>query len=242
MTFQGNYKTDPPSKPDRLLNVLAHEYCHLANFMLSNIRDQPHGASFKRWAAKVSSTFADRDINVTTKHSYEINYKYAWVCVDEEMCGIEYQRHSKSIDPLRHTCGKCKGRLKQVRPVPRMVKGGVVGGTGAVGVVGGRGQYQRFVKEHFGKVREELGAKSPMKDVMKEVSARYRSRKEEVARGGTTGNEGAATTRTVEIVDILDTDDEQDLPEMGVDDVDERRIGDVDKVSRVLDFLTIHDA
>ena len=34
---------------ERLVNTLAHEYCHLANFMVSGVRDQPHGASFKRW-------------------------------------------------------------------------------------------------------------------------------------------------------------------------------------------------
>ena len=34
---------------ERLVNTLAHEYCHLANFMVSGIRDQPHGASFKQW-------------------------------------------------------------------------------------------------------------------------------------------------------------------------------------------------
>ena len=34
---------------DRLLNVVAHEFCHLANFMVSNVKDQPHGASFKQW-------------------------------------------------------------------------------------------------------------------------------------------------------------------------------------------------
>jgi SprT-like family len=34
---------------ERLVNTLAHEYCHLANFMVSGVRDQPHGASFKLW-------------------------------------------------------------------------------------------------------------------------------------------------------------------------------------------------
>ena len=33
----------------RLVNTLAHEFCHLANFMVSGVRDQPHGASFKIW-------------------------------------------------------------------------------------------------------------------------------------------------------------------------------------------------
>jgi hypothetical protein len=34
---------------DRLLNVLAHEFCHLANFMISGVKDNPHGKEFKEW-------------------------------------------------------------------------------------------------------------------------------------------------------------------------------------------------
>jgi len=34
---------------DRLLNVLAHEFCHLANFMVSGVKDNPHGREFKEW-------------------------------------------------------------------------------------------------------------------------------------------------------------------------------------------------
>ena len=34
---------------ERLLNVVAHEYCHLANFMISGIKDNPHGKEFKEW-------------------------------------------------------------------------------------------------------------------------------------------------------------------------------------------------
>ena len=32
---------------DRLVNTLAHEFCHLTNFMISNVRDQPHGDEFQ---------------------------------------------------------------------------------------------------------------------------------------------------------------------------------------------------
>ena len=125
---------------ERLVNTLAHEFCHLANFMVSNIRDQPHGASFKSWAAKVTKHLRKsenelwRKVEVTTKHNYAINHKYLWVCVgrdktkvmeflnmDEvEGCGAEYGRHSKSIDPEKSRCGRCKGKLVQVRPKPRM--------------------------------------------------------------------------------------------------------------------------
>ena len=132
----------------RLVNTLAHEFCHLANFMVSGVRDQPHGASFKAWADKVTTHLRTapnlpelyRSVEVTTKHSYFINHKYLWVCAglsalpgsaqaaaraflaldDDPGCGVEYGRHSKSIDPEKHRCGKCKGLLVQVRPKPRI--------------------------------------------------------------------------------------------------------------------------
>ena len=34
---------------DRLINVIAHEYCHLANFMINGVKDNPHGKDFKEW-------------------------------------------------------------------------------------------------------------------------------------------------------------------------------------------------
>lgn len=126
---------------DRLVNTLAHEFCHLANFMVSNIRDQPHGASFKSWARKVTSHLQKSDnevwrkVEVTTKHSYKIDHKYLWVCMgrerskaaeflnleEEEGCGAEYGRHSRSIDTEKQRCGRCKGRLVQLRPKVRGV-------------------------------------------------------------------------------------------------------------------------
>ncbi|EQL29197.1 hypothetical protein BDFG_08145 [Blastomyces dermatitidis ATCC 26199] len=133
---------------DRLLNTLAHEYCHLANFMISNVRNNPHGISFKQWAARCEQALAAHPlygcadggtgtktkIRITTKHSYVIHYKYLWCCVE---CGHEYGRHSRSIDVKKSRCGRCKvGELVQARPKPRGMKGKVVGpgvkGMGAV--------------------------------------------------------------------------------------------------------------
>ena len=37
---------------ERLLNTLAHEFCHLMNFMISNVKDNPHGQSFKTWSVE----------------------------------------------------------------------------------------------------------------------------------------------------------------------------------------------
>ncbi|KAI5283710.1 hypothetical protein KEM54_001912, partial [Ascosphaera aggregata] len=110
---------------DRLYKTLAHEFCHLANFMISHVVDNPHGESFRRWASKCTAAlrnhphYSSFDVTVTTRHSYQIDYKYVWSCSG---CGLEYGRHSKSIDPTKVRCGKCKtGVLVQVKPKPRSV-------------------------------------------------------------------------------------------------------------------------
>ncbi|KAM0716989.1 hypothetical protein Q7P37_006841 [Cladosporium fusiforme] len=183
----------------RLLNVLAHEFCHLANFMVSGIKDQPHGASFKAWGAKCSAAFgASRGVNVTTKHSYAIDYKYVWRCDGHDgACGAEFKRHSKSIDPKRHTCGSCRGKLVQVKPVPR-------GGAGAV--VGGKvGGYAGFVKMHFAEVRKSLPPGSSQKEVMEAVGRKYREEKEKgTLDGGGNAKEKGGAGGVEELANALD--------------------------------------
>ncbi|KAJ5046420.1 uncharacterized protein L3040_003664 [Drepanopeziza brunnea f. sp. 'multigermtubi'] len=144
----------------RLLNVLAHEFCHLANFMVSGIKTNPHGKEFKAWAAKCSRHFGDRGIEVTTKHTYSIDYKYVWECVN---CSTEFKRHSKSIDPSRHQCGSCRSKLVQTKPVPRA-------NAGASKV----SEYQLFVKENMKRLREENPG-SPQKEIMGLVGKRYQA-------------------------------------------------------------------
>jgi predicted SprT family Zn-dependent metalloprotease len=147
----------------RLYNVLAHEFCHLTTFMISNVRNNPHGADFKSWGQRVSCAFAHLDVVVTTKHSYAIEFKYIWECVD---CGYLFKRHSKSIDTQRHSCGKCKGRLAQTKPAPR---------NG-----GGMSEYQVFVKKHFARVKAEMearGEETGMGRVVERVAGMYREEK-----------------------------------------------------------------
>jgi len=141
---------------DRLLNVIAHEFCHLANFMISGIRTNPHGAQFKAWAALCSQHFGNRGIKVTTKHSYMIQYKYVWECTN---CGLEYKRHSKSINPLLQLCGTCRSGLVQTKPQPR-----------AAATKGG--DYQAFVKHNMQQVKME-NPRSTQKDIMSLMGKRY---------------------------------------------------------------------
>ncbi|KAJ4247744.1 hypothetical protein NW762_012952 [Fusarium torreyae] len=170
----------------RLLNVMAHEFCHLANFMISGITNNPHGREFKAWAAKCSAVFGDRGIEVTTKHSYDIDFKYVWEC---EACGTEFKRHSKSIDPQRHRCGSCKGLLKQTRPAPR----GAAAGKAPT-------RYQAFVKEQMAVVRGENPG-SPQKVVMKLIAEKWA--KQEGGKAGSKGDSKLGVESVVEkMVDL----------------------------------------
>jgi len=176
---------------DRLLNVIAHEFCHLANFMISNIKTNPHGKEFKAWASQVSRHFKDRGIEVTTKHSYTIDYKYIWEC---ENCGLEFKRHSKSIDPTRHRCGSCKAKLVQMKPVPR--KGMVVS------------EYQVFLKENMKVVMKE-NPKSPQKEILGLVGKRYQEFK--------AGRAAGEKSESVEIREVDVTSKEGTPEEDGLD-------------------------
>lgn len=141
----------------RLLNVIAHEFCHLANFMISGVTGNPHGKEFKSWASKCSGAFGQRGIEVTTKHSYDIDFKYIWNCTG---CMVEYKRHSKSIDPARHRCGACGEALRQIKPRPR------------VGATGKASAYQTFMKEQMKVIKAESPS-LPQKEIMRMVAEQW---------------------------------------------------------------------
>ncbi|KAJ8114430.1 hypothetical protein OPT61_g3695 [Boeremia exigua] len=156
----------------RLYNVLAHEFCHLLTFMISEVRNNPHGAEFKAWGRKVSAAFPEKGVEVTTKHSYAIEYKFVWECVD---CGYEFKRHSRSVDTKRHSCGKCKGTLVQTKPTPRN------GGVGMKGDSAKMSEYQAFVKQHFKTVKEDMavrGLETSLGKVMETVAKLYRQKQD----------------------------------------------------------------
>ena len=205
-------------KIDRLRNVLAHEYCHLCTFMLSNVKNNPHGREFKGWAAKTTSLFSHLGIEVTTTHSYAIAYKYIWACTND-LCGLTFKRHSKSIDPKRHTCGACKSKLVQVQPAPRKAKGD--------GEVGGLSEYQRYVKNNFGRIKMEMG-EAPVGEVMKKVGECFRMSK--AKERYTTVDVEEDTLRQHENFENILVVDEGEEAE-GEDDAD--------NVARKLDFLRL---
>lgn len=147
---------------ERLLRTFAHEYCHLTNYMISNVHDQPHGSSFQKWGRKCEEAMEGHPvyggkIEVTTKHSYVIDFKYIWKCVD---CGVEYGRHSKSIKPETVRCGPCGGRLEQIKPPPRKSSPRKLPQKSSVTPVGeiiSKMASVSIVQGHTGQIVEEAG-------------------------------------------------------------------------------------
>ncbi|KXG53032.1 uncharacterized protein PGRI_000820 [Penicillium griseofulvum] len=111
---------------DKILSTMTHEYCHLLDMMITKNRGkgtQQHGVSFKQWGDRCVRALEGHPIyggrvKVTTKHSYEINHKYIWACKAQD-CDFKVGRHSKSVDTKRQFCGRCRGGLEQIKPVPR---------------------------------------------------------------------------------------------------------------------------
>lgn len=109
ISYSINLSTKVLSTTDQIQCTLAHEMCHLACWVISKEMRNPHGKVFKSWGSRVMR--ARPDVVVTTKHNYEIQYKYSWRCSNTS-CAKVYNRHSKSIDTSRQVCGACRSRLE----------------------------------------------------------------------------------------------------------------------------------
>ena len=159
---------------ERLLKTLSHEFCHLAASLLSGSFKAAHGPYFKAWARLVEVRFGpSRGIKISTKHSYELEWKYIWRCIEH---GHELHRARNTIDPKIHTCGKCRGRLEQIKPKPRAGNKGKAGkkadGVGKATT----GSYQAFVRANFQRVKQEYPAWG-FGEIAVEMGRRYRAGK-----------------------------------------------------------------
>ena len=150
---------------DKLRTTLLHELVHAAVWIFDGVSRPPHGSDFKRWAKIAMSKIPD--VIVTTTHSYQIQYKFNWACVIPN-CSFTIGRHSKSVDIIRHRCGKCRGKLIEVT---------------ADGAPKKRAQpsaYNLFIKQHSKAVREQLVKRKSgvtQADVMKELGRLWREQK-----------------------------------------------------------------
>ncbi len=100
------------TSPDRLRDTLIHEMCHAACWLISGCNGG-HGPLFKNWGKRAVTIFPELPL-ITRCHNYQIESKFGYRC---QRCGMTYQRHSKSLDTKRFSCGSkktgvsCNGKL-----------------------------------------------------------------------------------------------------------------------------------
>ena len=102
----------------RLQTTLLHELCHAAAWIVDGNLKPPHGPCFQKWVA-IATKAIQPTIPITTKHKFEIHYKYSWECVNPSCSVTLIRRHNRrSIDIKRHVCGRCRGALREVMDTP----------------------------------------------------------------------------------------------------------------------------
>ena len=97
-----------------LLNTLAHEMIHQWQFDVLKRRPN-HGPDFLR---KMTEMNRSGLVSITIYHSLQKEVqalsRFAWRCTD---CGRIYRRQRNTIQPRRHLCGTCRGRLQELPPL-----------------------------------------------------------------------------------------------------------------------------
>jgi predicted SprT family Zn-dependent metalloprotease len=172
----------------RLRSTLLHEMCHAAAWLIDSVSKPPHGKCFQKWANTAMRRVPN--IVVTTRHEYEISYKFAWACTTPK-CGAVIKRHSRSVDVVKQCCGRCKGKLIEIE-VPGENGSSVTERTPRKKAP--LSEYNRFVKQHSKQVKDELVKERvrqglPLKvsqpDVLKELGRRWKEHKQ----GASSANE-----------------------------------------------------
>ncbi|XP_066929246.1 germ cell nuclear acidic protein-like [Clytia hemisphaerica] len=145
--------------PERIRDTLIHELCHAATWLINGVQ-AGHGPQWKSWAKKANHIHPDLPV-ISRCHQYEIHTKYTYKCNE---CGTEFGRHSKSIDPSKHRCGKCGG-------IPELLQNPSTSSAPKT-----PNAFSLFVKENFGSVKKSNPGKSH-RDVMRLISDKFQESK-----------------------------------------------------------------
>jgi predicted SprT family Zn-dependent metalloprotease len=99
-----------PHQDHETLTTLAHEMIHQWQYDILKRRPN-HGVDFRRMMARMN----EAGLGITIYHSLGKEVaalaKYAWRC---QHCGSIYRRQRRSIQPRRHSCGACRGPLREL--------------------------------------------------------------------------------------------------------------------------------
>ncbi|KAK9811089.1 hypothetical protein WJX73_001706 [Symbiochloris irregularis] len=149
---------------EKLQRTLLHELCHVAAWLLDHVAKPPHGAAFKVWAIKAMRAFPG--LEVTTCHTYAIHMPHQWQCSNGR-CGQMYRRFTKSLDTSKRCCGVCRHPLTYL---------GKFSADGTESRARNGNSFSAFVKQNFAAVKAAQGPATPHREVMRELSNRWRER------------------------------------------------------------------
>jgi predicted SprT family Zn-dependent metalloprotease len=107
--LQGNR----PHQDHEILTTLAHEMIHQWQYDILKRRPN-HGMDFRRMMTRMNGEGLGITIYHSMGHDVAALAKYAWRCL---RCGSIYRRHRRSIQPRRHSCGACRGPLRELSVV-----------------------------------------------------------------------------------------------------------------------------
>ncbi|SPP78426.1 uncharacterized protein LOC117580732 isoform X1 [Drosophila guanche] len=149
---------------DRLRCTLIHELCHAATWVFNS--EGGHGRVWKNWAQRANKKYPDLPA-ITVCHSYSIDFKYTYRCVN---CNLDSNAHSRSrkVEYLR--CRKCQGKITLL--LNKKDKHGNIVSQPAGEAKG----FAKFVKDNFKKYKQ---ANVPHKEVMTLLSAAYAKQKDQ---------------------------------------------------------------
>lgn len=100
------------SEPDwEIYTTLAHEMIHQWQFDVLK-RHANHDKDFHRKMQEMNRDGLGITIHHSMKDAVQALCKYTWSC---KTCGNLYHRQRRTIRPRRHLCGRCGGRLREVR-------------------------------------------------------------------------------------------------------------------------------
>jgi predicted SprT family Zn-dependent metalloprotease len=97
--------------PDHgILTTLAHEMIHQWQYDILKRRPN-HGADFRRMMTRMNEEGLGITIYHTMGKEVAALAQFAWRC---QRCGSIYRRQRRSIHPRRHSCGTCRGPLREL--------------------------------------------------------------------------------------------------------------------------------
>jgi predicted SprT family Zn-dependent metalloprotease len=102
-------------QPDQeVVGTLAHEMIHQWQYDILK-RHPNHGPEFCRMMVIMNLD----GLGITIRHSLDkvvhALTRYTWRCTE---CGRDYHRQRNTIRPVRHRCGECLGKLREVPHAP----------------------------------------------------------------------------------------------------------------------------